>query len=135
MTLTRVVAVVFAIMTAGVVVFQLALALGAPWGSFAMGGAFPGLFPPVMRIAALLQAAFLTFTALVVLSRSGVMLQSWNHLSAWAIWVVVGLGAVALVLNAITPSAGERAIWLPVAALLLACSLTVAIRTRKHPGA
>jgi hypothetical protein len=34
---------------------------------------------------------------------------------------------VSLVLNAITPSAGERRIWVPVALALLATSLVVAV--------
>jgi len=39
-----------------VVLFQLALALGAPWGAMAMGGKFPVRLPSTMRIAALAQA-------------------------------------------------------------------------------
>ena len=43
-----------------------------------------------------------------------------------SVWVVVAFSAMSLVLNSITPSAGERAIWAPVA-LLLASSAAVAI--------
>ena len=114
--------------------FQLALALGAPWGSYAMGGVFPGLFPPVMRFAAAMQAAFLVVTALVVLTRSGLLLKGWFRTSKWAVWLVVVLGAFAVVLNSITPSADERVIWLPVAVVLFACSLTVAITGRSRPA-
>lgn len=46
--------------------------------------------------------------------------------SRWLVWVVVAFGAVSLVLNLIPPSAGERAIWAPVA-LLLASSAIVAV--------
>ena len=49
-------AVVFALVTGLVVAFQVALALGAPWGAYAMGGAFPGRMPPPLRVAALIQA-------------------------------------------------------------------------------
>ena len=52
-------AVVFALVTGMVVAFQVALALGAPWGAYAMGGAFPGRMPPPLRVAALIQAALL----------------------------------------------------------------------------
>jgi hypothetical protein len=38
MRVTREAAMLFTVTTAGVILFQLALALGAPWGSFAMGG-------------------------------------------------------------------------------------------------
>ena len=52
----------FVTLTLFVVLFQLALAAGAPWGELTMGGAFPGQLPPRMRVAAfasgLLLAAF-----------------------------------------------------------------------------
>ena len=46
------------------------------------------------------------------------------------VWLVVAFAAVSLVLNLITPSAGERAIWAPVAVLLLASSTVVATPER-----
>ena len=52
MRLSRAAALVYAALTAGIVVFQLALAAGAPWGAYAMGGAFPGQFPLALRVAA-----------------------------------------------------------------------------------
>jgi hypothetical protein len=70
--------------------------------------------------------------ALVVLSRSGLALKRWSRASAWAIWFVVALSALSVLLNAITPSAGERAVWVPVTLLLLLSSLTVAIVARRH---
>jgi hypothetical protein len=48
----------------------------------------------------------------------------------WAIWLVVVGSALSLFLNLISPSSGERALWAPVLALLLASSLTVAVLTR-----
>jgi hypothetical protein len=42
MDLTTLSALIFAVTAAGVIVFQIALGLGAPWGAYAMGGAFPG---------------------------------------------------------------------------------------------
>jgi len=129
----RGVAITFAVVTGVVVGFQLALALGAPWGAYAMGGAYPGVFPPALRVAALIQGALLVGAALVVLSRAGLLLRSWARASAWLIWLVVALYAVSFVLNAITPSSGERAIWAPVAAVLLGCSLAVAVGARVSP--
>jgi hypothetical protein len=38
MDLTTWAAAAFAIVVSGVIAFQIALALGAPWGSYAMGG-------------------------------------------------------------------------------------------------
>jgi hypothetical protein len=120
-------ATAFAIVVAGVVAFQVALALGAPWGSYAMGGAFPGRFPPRMRVAAVVQAALLAVTASIVLSRAGLILPGWSEAAGRLIWGVVVIALVAVILNAISPSAGERRIWVPVALVMLACSLAVAL--------
>ena len=127
MTIRRMAALLYAIISLGVVVFQIALAAGAPWGAFAMGGAFPGQFPPALRIAALIQAALLVGMAAVVLARAGLTLPRWSQVSRRLIWFVVAFAALSLVLNLITPSAGERAIWAPIAFLLLISSSIVAI--------
>jgi hypothetical protein len=119
-------ALIYAIISAGVVAFQIALAAGAPWGALAMGGAFPGQFPPALRIAALIQAALLVGIAAVVLARAGLILPGWSRVSRWLVWFVVAFAALSLILNLITPSAGERAIWAPTAFLLLISSGIVA---------
>jgi hypothetical protein len=116
----------FAGLTGVVCLFQLALALGAPWGAYAMGGAFPGVFPPAMRIAAVVQIAVLAGVALVVMTRAGLVLPAWRAASHWPAWVVVGLLAVGVVLNLITPSPMERLIWAPVALALFMSALRVA---------
>ena len=126
MTLRRTAALLYAIISFGVVAFQLALAAGVPWGAFAMGGAFPGQFPPALRIAALVQAALLVGLAVIVLARAGLILPIWSRASRWLVWIVVAFSALSLVLNLITSSRGERAIWAPVAFLLLLSSSIVA---------
>ena len=126
MTVRRVAAILYAIVSLGIVAFQLALAAGAPWGAYAMGGAFPGQFPPALRIAALVQGALLIGMAVVILARAGLILPRWSRVSRGLAWVVVAFAAVSLVLNLITPSAGERALWAPIALLLLISSAIVA---------
>ena len=59
-------AIVFCVAVAPPVVFQLLLALGAPWGALTMGGINPGQLPPAMRLNAVLSALILCGTALVV---------------------------------------------------------------------
>lgn len=126
MITVRLAARLYAVLIALVAAFQLALALGAPWGRFAMGGAFPGVFPPAMRVAALVQIALLVATALVMLSRAGLALPRWRRASRPLAWVVVGLLAVEVVLNLITPSGVERLVWAPVSILLFLAALRVA---------
>ncbi len=128
MNITAVAALIFLFTTVGAVAFQLALALGAPWGAYAMGGRFPGKLPPAMRVAAVVQALLLCLLAAVVLARADLLL-GWPLVAGWPIWAVVAFSTVSLVLNTITPSAEERRIWMPVALLLLATSLTVALTT------
>ena len=132
MNIKRYSAILYAIVSALVITFQIALAAGAPWGAYAMGGAFPGQFPPPMRVGAVLQAIILAGLAGVVLARAGVALGGWSRASRWLIWVVVAFSALSLVLNLITPSTDERAIWAPVAFVMLASSLVVAILSRSE---
>lgn len=126
MNIRRIAGIVYAAATAVVVAFQIALALGAPWGSYAMGGAYPGQFPPAMRGAALIQAGILLGFVGIVLARAGIALRAWERVSQWMVWVVVAFAVLSLMLNLITPSAGERMLWAPVALVLLVCSLLVA---------
>lgn len=127
MNVTVIAALVFALVAGGVVAFQLALALGAPWGRYAMGGAFPGRFPPPMRVAAVIQAILITFLAVAVLSAAGLVMPDLAAAAPWLVWVAVLVSALAVVLNAISRSAGERRIWVPVATVLLISSLMVAL--------
>jgi hypothetical protein len=120
-------ALVFAVVAGGVVAFQLALALGAPWGAYAMGGAFPGRFPPPLRVAAVVQGVVIALLAVAVLSDAGLVLPDLAAAFPWLVWVPVAGSAVAVVLNAISRSAGERRIWVPVAVALLVSSLIVAL--------
>jgi hypothetical protein len=133
--ITRVSAILYAIISAVVVAFQIALAAGAPWGEYAMGGAFPGQFPLALRIAAIIQAVLLVGMASVILARVGLILPRWSRASRWLTWIVVAFAAVSLVLNLITPSAGERVIWAPTALLLLISSAIVAFSSPSESSA
>jgi hypothetical protein len=126
MDIATVAALVFAVVAGGVIAFQLALALGAPWGAYAMGGAFPGQFPAPLRVAAVAQAVAIGLLAVIVLSDAGLVLPVLGSRFPWLVWVPVAVSALAVVLNSISRSAGERRIWVPVAMLLLVSSLIVA---------
>lgn len=124
----RIAAIVFTFLTLGVVVFQIALAAGAPWGAYAMGGAITGQYPPELRVGAVIQALLLAGLAVVVLARAELIQVRWLLKTArWLIWIVVALCIISLTLNMISSSAGERAIWVPVLSLMLICSFVVAL--------
>lgn len=113
----------------GLVLFQLALATGAPWGRAAYGGQHPGVLPVRFRLSSAIAAVVWTVVALSVARRAG--LPIWSPVPDVALpivcWIVVGLSVVAVVLNAITRSRVERAIWLPVTLVLLGATLVVAL--------
>jgi hypothetical protein len=117
----------YAVATGIVVVFQLALALGAPWGERAMGGRWSGTLPPAARVGAVVQAIVLALLALVVLDAAGVLDLGWTDALPWLPWVPVAVASLSAVMNAATRSPAERRTWLPVALVLLASSLIVAI--------
>lgn len=109
------------------ILFQLALALGAPWGAYAMGGKFPGRLPARMRGMVVVQALILGVFAAVVVARSGAALQDMHTFSRVAIWLVVGFFVLGSVANLVTPSKQERAVWAPVNIALLVSATLVAL--------
>lgn len=127
MDLVAVAALAYAGATVVVVAFQIALALGAPWGRYAMGGRYDGRLPAAMRLAAVVQAIVLAVLALIVLSAAGVISGTPLAEYPWLVWIPVGVSALSVGLNAISRSAVERRTWVPVGLVLLASSLVVAV--------
>lgn len=121
----------FALLALGVLVFQVALALGAPWGHLTWGGRFPGRLPGRMRLGAVASALLMAAFAVVVEAQAGAAGSGGNDpgggLAEVLVRVVVVYCAVGTVANAVTPSRQERCLWLPVVAAMLLCSLVVAL--------
>jgi uncharacterized membrane protein YhaH (DUF805 family) len=125
MTAVRLAAVLFVFGALAAAAFQVALAAGAPWGELTMGGAFGGRLPIERRIVAALSAITLLGFAALVTARAGLALRRWHAASRRLIWVVVAYSATGVILNAATPSPRERALWLPVAVVMLVSSVVV----------
>ena len=106
MNLPTLAAIVFACATAGVIAFQFALAAGAPWGAYAMGGAFPGRFPQGMRVAAVIQGLVLAAVAVIVLASAGAIEIALVTYLPWLIWAIVAMCALAVVLRRCLPQRG-----------------------------
>ena len=119
-------AITFTILSGIIILFQLGLTLGMPWGEASMGGKFPGKYPPKMRIVSLINSLILIFIAVIVLVRADILLPQYKSISNIAIYFVVGFSAIATILNIITRSKIERKLWAPVATLLLITSIIVA---------
>lgn len=127
MSIPTAAAIAFAATTALVVAFQAALALGAPWGAYAMGGAIRGRMPAPLHVDAVVQGLVLIGVALVVLADAALVSVGLVNEWPWLAWIPVGVSAIAVVLNGSTRSPGERRIWLPVSLVLLVSSLAVAL--------
>ncbi len=127
MTTANLAAVVFAVAGAGVILFQIGLALGAPWGAYAMGGSNPGRFPPALRVVAAVQGVVIGLLVVFVLSEADLVLPALADQFGYLVWLAVGFSALSVVLNAITRSPVERRLWLPVAAVMLLSSVVVAL--------
>ncbi|MBE0538819.1 MAG: hypothetical protein IH620_03835 [Ignavibacterium sp.] len=119
-------AYIFAILSFVIILFQLGLTIGMPWGAASMGGKYPGKYPPRMRVVSLINIFITSFIAVIVLIKSEIIWLQFKSFANVAIYFVVAFSAVATILNTITPSKIERKIWAPVAAILLLTSLIVA---------
>lgn len=120
-------AVSFTVVLALLVPFQLALALGAPWGRFTMGGQHDGVLPPRLRVTAAVSVLVYAVLALVVLARAGAVDVLPDGFSRVATWVVFGFFVLNTALNAISRSRAERLVMTPVAAVLAVLALLVAL--------
>lgn len=116
-------AYVFATVIAGLALFQVALAAGAPLGRFAWGGAEARL-PTALRIGSLVSLLIYVVCAAIILDRAGLVDVVGVAVSGIGAWLVAGFMSLGVVMNAISRSAPERLTMTPVA-LLLAVSAFV----------
>jgi hypothetical protein len=97
-----------------VVLFEVCLAAGAPWGSAAFGGADPGRLSTELRLASVVAAGFWALAALTALARGGVTASPIGSASSRrAMWGLTVLLAAGTVMNAASSSPWERYGWAP----------------------
>lgn len=102
--------------------FQIALILGAPLGRYTQGGQHEGALPLSGRIIAAISIPIVLFQGLAILSAAGFPGLGWP---VWTGWVAFAVTVVSTVLNWITPSKPERAVWGPIMLVLSAMALVV----------
>ncbi|MGB0865607.1 MAG: hypothetical protein ACPGSC_03815 [Granulosicoccaceae bacterium] len=95
---------------------QLALAAGAPWGEYTLGGQFPGVLPKRLRPVAVVQALILLAMAIAVLSKAKAISLAWPE---WTFLVTGAITFATFLANTFTPSIPERRLWSPVTFALL----------------
>ena len=119
-------ALVACVVLLGLAVFQVLLASGRPLGNYAWGGKH-SVLPVGLRIGSAISVFVYCLFALVILDRAGLW-QSGGRINWGAgIWPLVVYFAVGVLVNAISRSKQERAVMTPVAAVLLICTLIIAL--------
>ncbi|MGR0220094.1 hypothetical protein [Agromyces sp. ZXT2-6] len=119
-------AIALTVILAVLAAFQLALALGAPLGRFAWGGAHRVL-PTRLRIGSLVSIVIYAAIAALALDRVGLIDVVPDAVSTIGMWVVFGYFVLGIVMNAISRSKPERYTMTPVVTLLALLSLLVAL--------
>lgn len=121
-------AIVFSALSVFVILFQLALVFGAPWGEWTLGGKWRGVLPARVRLIPIISMGMIAFFVAIVLARAGIGMLTLSDWSQKGIWIVVAYCALGLIANAATPSIRERRLWVPVLVVLLSSSLYLALQ-------
>jgi hypothetical protein len=122
----RVAAVVAAVGFLAIAAFQLALALGAPFGRAAWGGTRTYL-PVGLRIASGVAIVVWLVAAAIVLGRIGIEVVPLPvDFLRWGAWALVVLLAIGATMNFASQSPWERFLWGPFAAILAVLAVIVA---------
>lgn len=107
--------------------FQLALALGAPWGAYVWGGTDSGVLPRNKRIGSALSLLVLGLMAVFALDLAGFVVLWPNWVSLIGMWVTFGYFLLNTVLNLLSKSRLERIFMTPVSALFAVVSFLIAL--------
>ena len=131
----RIAATAAAVGFLGIAGFQAALALGAPLGRAAWGGAYDQQLPMGLRIASGVAVGDWVLAALIVLGCAGFRgVPLPRVVLRWGTWVLVGLLFVGALLNIASSSGWERFGLGPVALILAVLCLFVAFRAEPVSG-
>lgn len=120
-------AVVATVLLGVLLVFQFALAAGAPLGAAAWGGQHPGVLPTGLRVASGISGtAVYPLIILYVLVSADLVQAGWLPGSgAGAMWVLAGFFTLSTLMNAASRSKPER-IWAPVSLAVAICCVVIA---------
>ena len=123
------VAGVIAVVLLGVLgAFQLALALGAPWGSAAWGGQNEGVLPGRLRVSSGVAGVVIyPLMILYVLVSSELIEADWlPGAGSVAMWILVAFFGIGTLANFASRSRIER-IWGPVSLVIAICCVVIAV--------
>ena len=121
-------AVVAYALLGALVVLQIALAAGAPLGHLAWGGTYRVL-PRGLRIASAVSVLVYALFAWIIAGAVASLDRFGDYIpdKPPGIWVLTGYFGLGVVVNLVSRSRPERLVMTPVAAVLCACCLVIAL--------
>jgi hypothetical protein len=131
-SVTQLAAIAGAVLIAGVAIFQVALAAGAPYGDAVFGGRAPtaaGVLAPPFRVLAVVQAFVLVLLGWILLARAelvSIPLLGAGSLT-WITWVILAFLVLNTVANFSAPHPIERWVMGPTTLALSALTLPIAL--------
>lgn len=127
-TIVQITASIFAVITIGIAVFQVLLALGYPLAEYSWGGKHAGVLPMPLRLASIPSAVLLLFMGYVFLLHADIISAGSSSLPtqvlAWIFTAFLGLNTLG---NLASKSPAEKRVMAPISAVALLCALSVVI--------
>lgn len=120
-------ALIASALLAALAVFQLALALGAPWGRFAWGGQHERRLPRGLRIGSAVSIVLYALFAAVLLDRAGLVDAVPDAVARVGAWVLLAYFALGVLMNGLSRSRPERLVMTPVVLVLAVCTGIIAL--------
>ena len=123
----KVAAVIATMLLSIVVIFQVALATGAPFGRAAWGGRHQGVLPTRLRVASGV-AAFVVYPIIIVAVLDATGFLDWDLLpgnGATVMWTFVALFTFGALANLVSRSMLER-LWASVSLAIAVCCAFIA---------
>ncbi len=112
--MTTVIGIYFLVISIFVSVFQFALFLKAPLGSYTLGGKHEGVLPKPLRTAALVQIMILWGFLYIVLSTADLIKNQPSFVTNVLIWFVVVFFLFGSIMNVSSQSKKERNLFGPI---------------------
>jgi hypothetical protein len=120
-------AIIAVVLFTGMIVFQLLLVLGLPFGHLAYGGKYEKL-PSKMKIVSLVGIVIFIFAILSVLERAGIIIIFNNPMFVTVfVWIIAIYLVFNTLMNAISKSKWEKLIMTPISLILAICCFIVVI--------
>ncbi len=125
--LVQLAALAACVVLAGLALLQAALVSGAPLGRFAWGGQHEVL-PTGLRVGSAVSIVLYAAFGYIALAKAGMVpLLASGAVTSVVTWVLMGYFALGVLMNALSRSKPERAVMTPVALVLAAAYLVLAL--------